>query len=195
VVRGQFRGYLEEDGVAPGSRVETFAAVAFHIDSWRWAGVPFFVRAGKRLPETVTEVLVTLRRPPQTVFPEPDPGDPNTLHFRLSPEVVIAIGARAKLAGEAMRGEPVELSVRHQHPEQMEPYERLIGDAIAGDPALFARQDSVEAAWAVVDPVLGTTATPVHVYEPGTWGPPEADRLIGSHGPWHCPEPCRVEHS
>jgi glucose-6-phosphate 1-dehydrogenase len=195
VVRGQFRGYLDEPGVAPGSEVETFAAVEFRIDSWRWAGVPFFVRVGKRLPETVTEVLVTLCRPPQRVFPERDAGEPNAVRFRLSPEVVIAIGARAKRPGEAMAGEAIELGVLHQHADEMEPYERLIGDALLGEAALFARQDSVEAAWAIVDPVLGAAAPPVRVYEPGTWGPPEAEAILGGHGPWHRPEPCREVHA
>jgi len=185
LVRGQFRGYLAEDGVAPDSRVDTFAAVQLLIDSWRWEGVPFYIRVGKHLPVTATEVVVTLRRPPQVLFHEALSA--NYIRFRLGPEVVIAIGARAKASGEAMVGEDIELSLCHQDPEEMQPYERLIGDAMMGDATLFAREDSVEAAWAIVDPILGVT-TPVYPYEPGTWGPIEADRIISRHGGWHCPE-------
>jgi glucose-6-phosphate 1-dehydrogenase len=192
LVRGQFRGYRSEPGVAPDSQVETFAAVQLRIDSWRWEGVPFYIRVGKRLPLTATEVVVTLRRPPQVLFNETP--SPNHVRFRLGPEVVIAIGARGKMPGEDMIGEDIELSVRHQDPEEMEPYERLIGDALMGDDTLFGRQDSVEAAWAIVDPVLGT-ATPVHPYEPGTWGPAEADRIIAPHGGWRCPAPGRARSS
>jgi glucose-6-phosphate 1-dehydrogenase len=185
VVRGQFRGYRDEDGVAPDSEVETFAAVRLHIDSWRWAGVPFLIRAGKRLTTTATEVLVDLRRPPQIVFDEPDPGNPNALRFTLSPNVALALRARAKVPGERMLGEDVELIARHHHPDEMPPYERLLGDAMRGDPVLFAREDAVEAAWRIVEPVLGD-ATPLHTYEPGSWGPAEADRLIGD-GRWQDP--------
>ncbi|MGH7403087.1 MAG: glucose-6-phosphate dehydrogenase, partial [Candidatus Rokuibacteriota bacterium] len=186
LVRGQFRGYRSEPGVAPDSRVETFAAVQLRIDSWRWEGVPFYIRVGKHLPVTATEVVVTLRCPPQVLFHETL--SPNHIRFRLSPEVVIAIGARGKMPGEAMIGEDIELSVRHQDPEAMEPYERLIGDAMMGDATLFAREDSVEAAWAIVDPILDATA-PIYPYDPGTWGPAEADRIIARHGGWRCPEP------
>ena len=189
VVRGQFRGYQSEPGVAPGSQVETFAAVRLQIDSWRWEGVPFCIRAGKCLPVTATEVLVELRRPPQVVFREAL--SRNTVRFRLGPEVVIAIGARAKAPGEAMVGEEVELAVRHQRPEEMEPYERLIGDAMAGDATLFGDEASVEAAWAVVDPILGNV-TPVYPYDPGTWGPREADRIVAPHGGWHSPRVSRA---
>jgi glucose-6-phosphate 1-dehydrogenase len=185
LVRGQFHGYPAEEGVASDSRVETFAAVQLRIDSWRWEGVPFYIRVGKRLPVTATEVVVTLRRPPQVLFHEAPSA--NYIRFRLGPEVVIAVGARAKTSGEAMVGEDVELSVCHQDPEEMLPYERLIGDAMTGDATLFAREDSVEAAWAIVDPVLGI-ATPVYPYEPGTWGPIEADRIMLHHGGWRCPE-------
>jgi glucose-6-phosphate 1-dehydrogenase len=186
LVRGQFRGYLAEDGVAPASRVDTFAAVQLLIDSWRWEGVPFYIRVGKHLPVTATEVVVTLRRPPQVLFHEALSA--NYIRFRLGPEVVIAIGARAKASGEAMVGEDIELSLCHQDPEEMQPYERLIGDAMMGDATLFAREDSVEAAWAIVDPILGVT-TPVYPYEPGTWGPIEADRIIARHGGWRGLEP------
>jgi glucose-6-phosphate 1-dehydrogenase len=186
VVRGQFDGYRDEDGVARDSTVETFAAVRLHIDSWRWSGVPFLIRAGKRLPTTVTEVLVEFRRPPQIVFDEPHPGDPNAVRFGLSPDVLIALRARAKVPGEELVGEDVELLAHHHHPDEMPPYERLIGDAMRGDPTFFAREDGVQAAWKVIDPILGD-ATPAHPYEPGTWGPPEADALIEGAGSWHVP--------
>jgi glucose-6-phosphate 1-dehydrogenase len=186
VVRGQFRGYHDEDGVAKGSTVETFAAARLHVGSWRWSGVPFLIRAGKRLPTTATEILVEFRRPPQIVFDEPQPGDANTVRFVLSPEVAIGLRARAKVSGEQLAGENVELLARHHHLDEMPPYERLLGDAMRGDPTFFAREDSVQAAWKVVDPVLGD-ATPVHTYEPGTWGPTEADELIDGSGSWHEP--------
>jgi glucose-6-phosphate 1-dehydrogenase len=189
VVRGQFRGYRDEAGVAPGSTVETFAALEVQIDSWRWGSVPFYIRAGKALPVTATEVIVELKPPPQDVFREPHPGPSNILRFRLGPEVIIAASARAKVPGESMAGEVVELSVRHQTAGEMEPYERLIGDAMAGDSTLFAREDAVEAAWAVVDPLLGSALPPAHVYERGSWGPVEADRIVECHGGWHNPVP------
>jgi glucose-6-phosphate 1-dehydrogenase len=188
VVRGQFRGYRDEDGVAPGSSVETFAALELQIDSWRWAGVPFYIRAGKALPVTATEVVVELKPPPQDVFREPHASPPNHLRFRLGPETVIAVSARAKVPGESMAGQVVELSVCHQVAGEMEPYERLIGDAMVGDSTLFAREDAVEAAWAVVDPVL-RAAPPVHLYDGGNWGPAEADRIVERHGGWHDPAP------
>ncbi len=183
LARGQFRGYRNEEGVAPTSTVETFAAVRLHIDSWRWDGVPFFIRAGKCLAATTTEVLVTLQRPPLSKL---CPGETNYVRFRLSPDVTIAIGARVKQPGEQMVTEPTELKVVHYPGEKMDAYERLLGDAMAGDGTLFARQDAVEAAWAIVQPILGG-ATPVHEYEPGTWGPPEAARLAADIGGWHCP--------
>jgi glucose-6-phosphate 1-dehydrogenase len=192
VVRGQFRGYRDEAGVAPGSSVETFTALELQIDSWRWGGVPFYIRAGKALPVTATEVIVELKAPPLNVFREPDPGAPNHLRFRLGPETVIAVSARAKAPGEAMAGEVVNLSVCHQAAGQMEPYERLIGDAMVGDSTLFAREDAVEAAWAVVEPVLGAEM-PVHLYGRGSWGPPEADRIVERHGRWHDPQPVAAE--
>jgi glucose-6-phosphate 1-dehydrogenase len=188
VVRGQFRGYRDEDGVAPGSTVETFAALELQIDSWRWAGVPFYIRAGKALPVTATEVVVELKPPPQDVFREPHASPPNHLRFRLGPETVIAVSARAKVPGESMAGQVVELSVCHQVAGEMGPYERLIGDAMVGDSTLFAREDAVEAAWAVVDPVL-RAAPPVHLYDGGNWGPAEADRIVERHGGWHDPAP------
>jgi glucose-6-phosphate 1-dehydrogenase len=184
LVRGQFRGYRNEEGVARDSTVETFAAVRLHIDSWRWEGVPFFIRAGKCLPTTATEVLVNLKRPPlRRVGPE----ETNHVRFRLSPDVIIAIGARAKKPGPEMVSEPTELRVVHQEDgEGLDPYERLIGDAWVGDGTLFARQDVVEEAWKIVDPILGAV-TPVHEYNCGSWGPPDASRLTAIAGGWHCP--------
>lgn len=174
VVRGQFRDYRQEEGVARDSKVETFVAARLHIDSPRWDGVPFFLRAGKCLPTTMTEVLVMLKRPALSTL---CPGQANYVRFRLSPDVTIAIGARVKRPGEELIGDPTELKVvNHPHGDAMAAYERLLGDAIVGDGTLFASQDGVEAAWAVVQPVLGLV-TPVHGYQPGTWGPIEAEKL------------------
>jgi glucose-6-phosphate 1-dehydrogenase len=188
VVRGQYRGYRQEDGVAPDSPVETFAAVRLSLDSWRWAGVPFYIRAGKQLPVTTTEILVALKSPPQGVFGEVHPPQSNYYRFRLSPDVLISLCARAKLPGEAMRGEDVELVACRSVGDEQTPYERLLGDAMRGEASLFVREDSVEAAWAVVEPVLGDV-TPVQEYEPNTWGPPEAEGLIARDGGWHNPVP------
>jgi len=174
LVRGQFRGYHEEDGVARDSMVETFAAARLHIDSPRWEGVPFFIRAGKCLPATLSEVLVMLKRP---ALRELCPGQANYVRFRLSPDVTIAIGARVKRPGEQMIGDPTELQVVNRpRGDELDAYERLLSDAMAGDGTLFASQDGVEAAWAVVQPVLGPV-TPVFEYQSGTWGPPEAEQL------------------
>ncbi len=186
LVRGQFRGYRQEPGVAGDSRVETFAALRLHIDSWRWQGVPFLVRAGKCLPVTATEVTVELQHPPQIVFKADRPSRPNYIRFRLGPDVVIALGTRAKAPGPAMAGEEVELNVLHQRGGEMDAYERLIGDAMRGDPTLFSRQDSAEAQWRIVDPIVGPD-TPLHTYEPGTWGPPQADDIAKQFGGWRDP--------
>ena len=186
VVRGQYSGYREVQGVAPDSQVETYAAVKLHLDTWRWAGVPFYIRAGKSLPVTATEVLVELRRPPAPVLGEVEPGRSNYLRFRLGPDVSISLGARVKRSGEALVGEAVELFASHLEPRAAPPYEHLLLDAIRGEQIHFAREDAVEAAWRVVEPVLGP-ATPVHPYEPGSWGPAEADRLIAQAGGWHDP--------
>jgi len=184
LVRGQYRGYREEKGVASASTVETFAAVRLHIDSWRWEGVPFFIRAGKRLATTTTEVLVTLCRPPLSKL---SPQETNYIRFRLSPEVTIAIGARVKRPGEEMVTKPTELRFVHKPDgEEMDAYERLLGDAMDGDATLFAREDSVEAAWGIVQPILGDT-TPIHLYDPESWGPSEAARLTAEVGGWHSP--------
>ena len=169
IVRGQFKGYRQEQGVAPDSGVETFAAVRLFIDTWRWAGVPFYIRAGKCLPVTATEVIVNFKRPPRETFEEKSRGLPNRLRLRLSPEVVIALGMRVKLPGERMEGEDVELIAMHQPGDEMSPYERLLGDALRGDQSLFAREDSIEAQWRIVEPVLDN-ATPVYEYEQNTLG-------------------------
>ncbi len=191
LVRGQFNGYRDEDGVAADSDVETYAAVRVFVDSWRWNGVPFFIRAGKSLPMTATEVIAKLHKPPQQVFDEEeiDPDDQNYLRFRLGPDqVAIALGCRAKVPGESFTGAPVELYLSNQSADEMSAYERLIGDALAGEALLFAREDGVEAAWGVVDPVL-TNHGVAHPYEPKTWGPAEADALLPKGEYWHDPKP------
>jgi glucose-6-phosphate 1-dehydrogenase len=191
LVRGQFRGYRNETGVAPSSQVETFAALRLQIDTWRWAGVPFYIRAGKRLPITATEVMVDLKRPPLAVFDEIEPAEANYFRFRLNPEVVISAGARVKRRGEEMRGEGVELVARHSRDGEESAYTRLLGDAIRNDASLFTRDDSVEAAWRVVEPILGEI-TPVTEYEPGTWGPAAAAAFVGKKG-WHDPKPLEIK--
>jgi glucose-6-phosphate 1-dehydrogenase len=187
VVRGQYGGYRNEEGVDPHSDDETYAALRFDIDSWRRADVPIFVRTGKRLAVTATEVMATLREPPQRLFAEPLPARSNYLRFRLGPDrIAIALGARIKSAGEAMTGREVELFACNAHADEMTPYERLLGDALRGDPALFARQDSVEVAWEIVDRLLarGSQAEP---YAPGSWGPPSAVRMVERYGGWYDP--------
>jgi glucose-6-phosphate 1-dehydrogenase len=188
VVRGQFGGYRHEPGVARNSKVETFAALRIHMDTWRWAGVPFFIRAGKRLPVKCTEVLVRLKSPPQQVF-DGVQGNvaENFFRFRLSPDVEISVVARVKQPGEVMRGHPVELVAHRNIRAARAPYERLLGDAIQGDSVLFTRDDCVEEAWRVLDPILGNKV-PVHKYEPGSWGPKQADALIADAGGWNDPK-------
>ncbi len=183
-VRGQFRGYQSEPGVAAGSTVETFAAVRLEVDSWRWAGVPFFIRAGKRLPLTATEVIVDLKRPPLSRL---SPEESNYFRFRLGPKISISIGARVKRPGTAIESMPTELAaVKNAVGDEVEAYERLLTDAMKGDATLFVREDAVEAAWRVVDDILGN-ATPIHPYEPGTWGPAEAQHLTADLEGWHDP--------
>jgi glucose-6-phosphate 1-dehydrogenase len=185
LVRGQFRGYKQEPGVAPNSTVETFAALQFEINSWRWHGVPFFIRAGKALATTCTEIVLRLRRPPP-LFPSPTPPARNYFRFRISPEVTGAFGLTVMDPAEEMIGQAVELLVsRHSVPGEKDAYERVLEDAMAGDPTLFAREDYVEEAWRIVDPIL-KTATPVYEYEPGSWGPAEADS-IAPPGGWQNP--------
>jgi glucose-6-phosphate 1-dehydrogenase len=187
VVRGQFRGYRNEPGVAADSRVETFAAVRFQVDNWRWAGVPFYIRAGKCLPVTTTEVLVEFKAPPSSAFRE-KMERPNYVRFRLGPDVAIALGVRSKAPGEAMVGQEVELLATQGISDEMDAYERLLGDAMKGDATLFAREDAVEAEWRIVAPILASPTSP-HEYQAGTWGPVEADRLIDRSGGWHTPQP------
>jgi glucose-6-phosphate 1-dehydrogenase len=186
VVRGQYIGYRDEPGVAPGSTVETFAALRLFLLNQRWAGTPFLIRAGKHLPQTIVEVMVQLKRPPENVFSEGRSGRPNYLRFRVSPTVQIALGARVKTPGEAMVGSEVELLFQEQPSDEMAPYERLLNDAIHGVKTLFAREDNVEEAWRVVDPILGDVV-PVLPYEQGTWGPPEASALAVEVGGWRNP--------
>ena len=185
LIRGQFRGYRQEGGVRPDSKVETFAAVRLEIDSWRWKGVPFYIRAGKNLPVTCTEVFARFRKPP-TVLKD-SVVKHNHMRFRISPEMVIAIGATAMSAGEVFEGRHVEIMAsRNPCPDEMDAYERVLGDAMAGDPTLFARQDYVEEAWRIVDPALKAD-TPIHEYEQGSWGPCEVEQRISPEGGWHNP--------
>ncbi|MEI6323420.1 MAG: glucose-6-phosphate dehydrogenase [bacterium] len=187
IVRGQFEGYLQEPGVAPNSKTETFAAVRVYIDNWRWQGVPIFIRAGKHLPVTATEVRVQFHRPPDVVFTEEQAPFHNFVRFLFSPRIEIGIGMQVKIDGERMVGEPVELKVVDQQPDEMTPYERLIGDAIRGDQALFARQDVVEEGWRIVEKIIGNTG-PVHTYKKDTWGPEEVNEVLLPSGGWHGPK-------
>jgi glucose-6-phosphate 1-dehydrogenase len=185
VVRGQFRGYRSEKGVAPDSTVETFVALRLQIDSWRWQGVPFYIRAGKCLPVTCTEVVVRLRQPP-TMFHGFDL-QPNYCRFRISPDITIAIGANAIAPGSETESQTAEmLGTRLPRADEMDAYERVLGDAMHGDATLFAREDYVEEAWRIVDPVLKED-TPVYEYEPGSWGPKEVDARIAPLGGWQNP--------
>jgi glucose-6-phosphate 1-dehydrogenase len=194
VVRGQFRGYRDEPGVASDSKVETFAAVELRIESWRWAGVPFFIRAGKRMPVDAIELRVEFRRPPRDVYGEGS-SLPQYLRFRVGPRVTaLAIGLRVKRPGEAMAGREVELLASEGQAHDMLPYERLLADAMRGDTNLFAREDAVLAQWRIVEPVLDLP-TPPQAYEPGTWGPAEADRLVAAvPGGWHRPVDPEGQH-
>jgi len=189
LVRGQFDGYRSEDGVAPDSDVETYAAVRLHLDSWRWEGVHWYLRSGKHLAQTVTEVLVQLKPPPQRVFADSGPGShqPTYIRFRLAPESAIALAARVKVVGDEYVGHLRELYLSDEQPGEEQPYERLLGDALEGKPALFTREDGVEAAWAVVNPVLAHHEL-VHPYRRGTWGPAAADTLLAPGETWHQPQ-------
>jgi glucose-6-phosphate 1-dehydrogenase len=185
VVRGQFRGYRRENGVAPDSQTETFAALKLDVDSWRWKGVPFYIRAGKNLPVTCTEVLGRFRKPPSVI---PDSAlSRNHLRFRISPQITIAVGTTVMAPSAVLSVENVEMvATRYPSPDAMDAYERVLGDAMAGDATLFARQDYVEEAWRIVDPVL-KAATPIYEYEKGTWGPTEVDQRVVPAGGWHNP--------
>ena len=185
LVRGQFRGYRKEKGVAPDSPVETFVALRLEVNSWRWQGVPFYIRAGKFLPVTCTELMVRLRRPP-VVFPSCSPAA-NYLRFRISPDVTGAFGLTVMDPEEKMIGQSVELLTSHRpSADEMDAYERVLGDAMEGDATLFAREDYVEEAWRIVDPVL-KAGTPIFEYEPKTWGPGEVDNKVAPPGGWHNP--------
>jgi glucose-6-phosphate 1-dehydrogenase len=186
VVRGQFTGYRQEPGVSPDSQVETYAALALRIDSWRWSGVPFYLRAGKCLPVTATEVVVELKPPPTNVFGDLGPEQPNYLRFRVGPDVAIALGAHTKRPGPVMTGHDVELYVADQQGDDMDAYEVLISAALIGDTTHFAREDEVEAAWAIVDPVLKPDAPPAQ-YLKSSWGPAQAEQLIRGRCGWHNP--------
>jgi glucose-6-phosphate 1-dehydrogenase len=191
VVRGQYHGYREEDGVDPHSEVETFAALRLQVESWRWAGVPFYVRAGKALATTSTEVVVEFKEPPKLLFVDPDssPPHPNHIRFCLGPSEAVAFTLEVKALGEELRSRATDF---HTDPgafgagRAADPYERLLEDAIEGDARRFAREDAVEQAWRVIDPVL-SRPPPVVPYEAGSWGPPEADNLIEGEGVWHHP--------
>jgi glucose-6-phosphate 1-dehydrogenase len=186
LVRGQFHGYLDEKGVAPNSQIETFAALRLEIKSWRWDGVPFYIRAGKNLPVTCMEVMARLRKPPNTNMTETD-SPQNYMRFRVSPEITIAMTVSVSPQTETGSRQAVELiASRHPRPDEMEAYERVLGDAMAGDATLFARQDYVEEAWRIVDPVL-KAATPVYVYQPHTWGPQEVEQSVVPPGGWDKP--------
>ncbi len=191
VVCGQMEGYHQETGVAPDSLVETYAALRLHVDSWRWAGVPVDVRVGKELPVTCTTVTVQFRGPPQEVFGA-IPAH-NVLRLQLTPGVQVTLGLNTKKPGAGMSGEAADLVLHRQDWDGMAPYDRLLGDALAGDATLFAREDAVEEAWRIVDPILGQTA-PVYAYAAGTWGPPEADALLGPDGPWVAVQPDLSEY-
>jgi glucose-6-phosphate 1-dehydrogenase len=185
IVRGQFRGYQDESGVATGSRTETFAALKLEVNSWRWQGVPFYIRAGKQMPVTCTEILVRLRRPPNVYHSSAL--EQNHIRLRINPDVEIALGMMVLNPDRDVQGQAIEMLTNH-HPaaNEMDAYERVLGEAVAGDTTLFAREDYVEEAWRIVDPVLRAD-TPVYEYEPRTWGPPETNQLILPSGGWHDP--------
>ncbi len=186
VVRGQFDGYRAVEGVADGSDVETYAAMRLHMDSWRWSGVPIYIRTGKCLPVTATEVSVVFKRPPHAVFEDVALSPANHVRFRLSPDVVIELSARAKLPGESNVGEEVRLDACRKTENTIPAYQRLLADAMKGDQMLFARTDAVQESWRVVEPIL-TTRAPVQSYAPGSWGPAAVDRFIPNER-WHDPE-------
>jgi glucose-6-phosphate 1-dehydrogenase len=186
IVRGQYAGYQETDGVAASSTVETFVAIKLEIDSWRWAGVPIYIRAGKELPVTATEVVVQFKRPPRETFGELVPASSGHMRMRISPDVSIAMGVRVKQPGERMVGSDVEMLLTEQQSAYKPPYQRLLGDAMHGIGDLFGREDIVDAQWRVVEPILDNV-TPLYKYEPGSWGPAEAEELIGADGPWRNP--------
>jgi glucose-6-phosphate 1-dehydrogenase len=186
VVRGQYTGYQNVPGVHAGSTVETYIAVRLFIESWRWEGVPIYIRTGKNLPVTATEVTVEFRRPPRETFGELVPGGSAHMRFRLSPDMAIGMGLRVKQPGERMVGDDKELVLTTQPATFRPPYQRLLGDAMHGNGDMFAREDIVDAQWRIVQPILGNVA-PLYTYDAGSWGPEEAARLIGGDGPWRDP--------
>jgi glucose-6-phosphate 1-dehydrogenase len=188
IVRGQYRGYRSVPGVRPDSTVETFVAVKLFVDSWRWAGVPIYIRAGKCLPLTAAEVTVEFKPPPRSTFGEKTDASADYLRARLSPDVGVAMGLRMKHPGERMTGDNVELTLMQRVGSQMPPYQRLLGDAMRGDSELFGRQDIVDAQWRIVEPILARPPPPEN-YAPGSWGPAAAEALIGADGPWRNPNP------
>lgn len=184
IVRGQFRDYRKENGVSKDSMVETYAALKLRIDNWRWKGVPIYIRAGKCMPVTCTEVFVQLRRPPAIFSQRVSP--PNYFRFRISPDVSISLGTCVLAPGEQMAGEPAELLATHRENPGLDAYDRLIGEAMKGDATMFAREDYVETAWQIVDPIL-KGQTPLYEYECGTWGPTEVTEILQPAGGWHNP--------
>jgi glucose-6-phosphate 1-dehydrogenase len=188
VVRGQYAGYQSVPGVKPGSTIETFVAAKLFIDSWRWTGVPIYIRAGKGLPVTAVEVMVHFKRPPRETFEETASRGSGYMRMKISPDVNIGLGLRVKRPGEKMRGEDVELILTEQETAFKPPYQRLLSDAIHGVGDLFGRHDIVDAQWRIVEPVLEDPTPPI-IYEHGSWGPEETNQLIGPDGPWHNPLP------
>ena len=188
LVRGQYEGYDKVPGVRAGSTVETYAAAKLEIDNWRWAGVPIFIRTGKKLPVSIAEAIVEFRRPPRETFGEIVTSGSGHMRFRIQPDVTIALGTRVKIPGDRMIGDDVELILSRQPGQDMPPYQRLLGDAMHGVSELFTREDIVDAEWRIVNNILGN-ATPVYKYGPGTWGPKGAEQLVGSYGPWRNPAP------
>jgi len=191
VVRGQYAGYRDTAGVRAGSTVETYIAVRLFIESWRWEGVPIYIRCGKNLPVTATEVVVEFRRPPRETFGELVPGGSAHMRFRLGPEMAIGMGLRVKQPGERMVGDDVELMLAAQAANYCPPYQRLLGDAMHGNGDLFGREDIVDAQWRIVEPILDNV-TPLYTYASGSWGPDEATQLIGGDGPWRDPRVTKV---
>ncbi len=191
VVRGQYAGYRDVPGVHPDSTVETYIAAKLFIESWRWEGVPIYIRTGKNLPVTATEVMVQFRRPPRETFGELVPNGSAHMRFRLSPDMAIGMGLRVKQPGERMAGDDVELLLTEQAATYRPPYQRLLGDAMHGTGDLFGREDIVDAQWRIVQPILDN-ATPLYIYRAGNWGPDEATQLIGGDGPWRDPRAARA---
>ena len=192
VVRGQYRGYRNIAGVRPDSTVETFIAVRLFIESWRWEGVPIYIRTGKNMPITATEVSVEFRRPPRETFGELVPEGSAHMRFRLGPDMAIGMGLRVKQPGELMVGNDMELMLAAQAASYRPPYQRLLGDAMHGNGDLFGREDIVDAQWRIVEPILDDM-TPLYTYDPGSWGPDEAVQLIGGDGPWRDPQVTKAE--